>query len=304
MAMHRFRHLWITAALAGVFFSYTTPAMAKNDLSIGETDLTFSKNEPLDGQTVTIYARAFNNGDGDISGRVVFIDNGKNIGTSQPISLRANTYDDVFVIWKAVAGNHRIEAKITKTNPVDDNSANNIIVSNDIFVDTDTNNNGIGDKKDPDIDGDGLSNDQETIKGTDPRKADTDGDGISDKVDAFPLDKTEWHDTDSDGMGDNKDPDADGDTLTNQDEVHQYGTNPLNPDSDGDGVSDSQEIKNGTNPNKADNQTIDASKWQAALGNSLSVYFGDNQNYGFWALGITALCIMLFLFKKKKRKSR
>ena len=42
-------------------------------------------------------------------------------------------------------------------------------------------------------------------------------------------------------MGDNKDPDADGDGLTNQDEIQEYGTNPLSSDSDNDGLNDKQE---------------------------------------------------------------
>jgi hypothetical protein len=53
----------------------------------------------------------------------------------------------------------------------------------------DTDGDGISDKVDPDIDGDGLTNDQENKLGTDPYKADTDGDGCKDKADAYPLDK-------------------------------------------------------------------------------------------------------------------
>jgi hypothetical protein len=61
---------------------------------------------------------------------------------------------------------------------------------------------GIADRDDPDIDGDGLTNDQELALGTDPRKRDTDNDG-----------------------------------LTDNDEVTR-GTNPLNSDTDGDGIPD------------------------------------------------------------------
>ena len=46
---------------------------------------------------------------------------------------------------------------------------------------------GLGDACDADIDGDGASNDAETARGTDPRKADTDGDGVSDGNDLCPT---------------------------------------------------------------------------------------------------------------------
>lgn len=66
---------------------------------------------------------------------------------------------------------------------------------------------GIGDACDSDIDGDGLSNDQEAVLGTDPRNRDTDRDGLSDGA-----------------------------------EVNVYGTNPLNIDTDRDGLTDGEEV--------------------------------------------------------------
>lgn len=73
---------------------------------------------------------------------------------------------------------------------------------------------GVGDVCDPDIDGDGLSNDEEAVLSTDSHRADTDGDGLSD-----------------------------------YDEVYAYFTNPLLLDSDGDGLSDGEEVNvYGTDP--------------------------------------------------------
>lgn len=46
---------------------------------------------------------------------------------------------------------------------------------------------GVGDACDSDVDGDGVSNADEAVRGTDPRKVDTDGDGVSDKNDACPT---------------------------------------------------------------------------------------------------------------------
>jgi hypothetical protein len=83
----------------------------------------------------------------------------------------------------------------------------------------DTYNDGISDA-DKDPDGDGLTNLQEYIYGTDPLCYDTDGDGISD-----------------------------GDEI-------EIGTNPLLRDSDNDGTDDLEEIMRGTDPNDPDNGGI------------------------------------------------
>jgi len=64
-----------------------------------------------------------------------------------------------------------------------------------------------------DPDSDGLTVDQETLAGSDPRNPDTDGDGISDG-----------------------------------DEVNVHGADPLRADTDGDGQADASEIAAGTNP--------------------------------------------------------
>jgi hypothetical protein len=47
--------------------------------------------------------------------------------------------------------------------------------------------NGVPDVDDPDMDGDGLTNDEEIALGTDPRNADSDGDGVNDGEDREPL---------------------------------------------------------------------------------------------------------------------
>lgn len=64
-------------------------------------------------------------------------------------------------------------------------------------------------------------------------------------------------DTDKDGLSDTREqelgtdarnPDTDGDGLTDGDEVLKYGTNPLKMDTDGDTYSDGLEVKGGFNP--------------------------------------------------------
>jgi hypothetical protein len=110
-----------------------------------------------------------------------------------------------------------------------------------------------------DADGDGLTNLEEFLAGTDPTRADTDGDGLSD------YDELKVHftnplraDTDGDGLSDgdeinvyHTDPnrvDTDGDWLPDGAEVTLYGTDPAKWDTDGDGFSDSTELRLMTDP--------------------------------------------------------
>ncbi|MEK4235841.1 Ig-like domain-containing protein [Paenibacillus sp. FSL H7-0714] len=107
----------------------------------------------------------------------------------------------------------------------------------------DTDGDGIPDSLDPDDDNDGLTDEQEIVLGTDPKKADTDGDGINDKDDPFPTDATkpgkvgDELDTDGDGIPDSLDPDDDNDGLSDEQEI-VLGTNPKHPDTDHDGIND------------------------------------------------------------------
>lgn len=229
-------------------FLFSSDSLAKTDLSITATDITFSKDSPLEGETVRVFARVFNLGETDVYGFVVFLNGGKEMTDPQPISVKVNTYDDVFIDWEVIAGTYNIQAKIVGTNLTDDNPDNDIALQEDYFVDLDTDGDRIGNTKDLDDDNDGLSDEEEAILGTNPLNPDTDGDKAQDNIDPFPLDPTEWQDSDKDGIGDNADTDDDNDGLSDEEELFIFGTNPLNPDSDNDGLSDKEEIDLGTNP--------------------------------------------------------
>jgi gliding motility-associated-like protein len=123
-----------------------------------------------------------------------------------------------------------------------------------------------------DSDGDGISDAQEAIDGTDPNSAtsfkDTDGDGIPDEIEVIQGTSTtnasDAKDTDGDGVPDyievkqgtsptnaSDAKDTDGDGVPDYIEVQQ-GTSPTTAtdakDTDGDGIPDYIEVKQGTNP--------------------------------------------------------
>ena len=90
---------------------------------------------------------------------------------------------------------------------------------------------------DLDSDGDGLTDKEEMLLGTDPFNPDTDGDGLTDgeEVKIYHTDPLN--------------PDSDFDGLSDGAEVKIYHTDPMDPDTDRGGVSDGHEvIEDGTNP--------------------------------------------------------
>jgi MYXO-CTERM domain-containing protein len=92
----------------------------------------------------------------------------------------------------------------------------------------------------PDSDGDGLSDADEVLHGTDPHVSDTDNDGLTDGAEVNTY-ATDPNDTDTDNDG-----------LTDGNEVNTHGTNPNKADTDNDGLDDGDEITNGTDPHVSD----------------------------------------------------
>ncbi|HUF60822.1 MAG TPA: LamG-like jellyroll fold domain-containing protein, partial [Verrucomicrobiales bacterium] len=120
---------------------------------------------------------------------------------------------------------------------------------------------------DADDDGDGLTNQEESVRGTDPNNPDTDGDGLTDgaEVNIYGTNPL-VADTDGDGLSDGQ-------------EVTILGTDPLNRDTDGDGFADGQEVALGTDPLDAND-----SLFTAEIANSIAQFSGVQGQDG-WTHG-------------------
>lgn len=80
-----------------------------------------------------------------------------------------------------------------------------------VCVAIDTDQDGLRDCEDPDMDNDGVLNAEDAFPVNSAETVDTDKDGYGDNGDWAPADNTEWVDFDMDTVGDNADPDDDND---------------------------------------------------------------------------------------------
>lgn len=211
-----------TLILSLVLFCFSMPAIAAGftkDLSIGSGDVK-SASDILKGETTKIYVTVHNNSDSDLSGVVKYYDEftGSYIGVDQPVSVLSQKTDDVFMDFKSDSvGQHQISVRVAPWDESGDDPGNNK-VSKSIYVDVDSDHDGIGDR---------LDNDD-------------DNDGVNDNADSFPLDSKESKDTDKDGSGDNTDADDDNDSVADATDV--FPTDPKeSKDSDNDKTGDNSD---------------------------------------------------------------
>jgi tRNA A-37 threonylcarbamoyl transferase component Bud32 len=142
-----------------------------------------------------------------------------------------------------------------------------------------------------DVDGDGLTYNEEVALGSDPTQSDTDGDGLRDGDERDLGTGLRNPDSDGDGLRDGDEiskgtnplkSDSDGDGLGDGDELSK-GTNPVKPDSDGDGLNDGNEVNQGTNPVNSDtdgdnfNDNDDPDPRQAAVLIPLLLYYHEGR---------------------------
>ena len=202
--------------------TWSVPAMAQEfgkDLALEEGSVR-TEDYVIVGSTVRIYATVKNNSGQDLFGTVKFYDENRSefIAEDQPVSVIANSTDDVFVDWPAKSvGDYPISVRVIPWDDDGDNPDNNKVTTT-VYVDLDSDGDGVPNRQDPDDDNDGVPDVDDAFPNNPAESQDTDGDGIGnnsdedddgdgsvDVQDLFPTDASETIDSDGDGVGDNAD---------------------------------------------------------------------------------------------------
>ena len=175
-----------------IFFGWmsaVTPLYAATcSLSISPGSFTTVPSTMIVDQRVKIYLSLEAVCPDDIEGTVTFFQQGSSFG-SKPFSIRSGGKpEEVWMSWRPTSeGSYELRVEASGSS---DNPPSTVVqtTSMNIFVDRDSDGDGIPDRLDADMDNDGLTNEEEKKIGTDSLKVDTDQDGVDDKRDAFPLD--------------------------------------------------------------------------------------------------------------------
>lgn len=182
------RVLFFSLGLALFCFAGNASA-AFYDVSVRAEDVTFIPQDLLVGVGMKIYATISNNGERDVEGTVRFYDGDALIG-AKLFSVRAGARpEDTWVSWMPqVYGEHTLRIVVDNDGAFTDAVPVNNAIALPIFIDRDTDRDGVPDRSDDDRDNDLVLNSDEARQGTDAMNADTDGDGVNDRLDLFPLD--------------------------------------------------------------------------------------------------------------------
>lgn len=242
----------LSAALATLMLAPAAFATS-GDLALYDGNVNFVSAQILEGNPVRIKANVINNSSSDLLGSVRFSTDKGAIGPDQPISALAGKSDDVFIDWVPTTyGLHNITVQVIPWDASKDDASNNV-VKKQVYVEQDTDHDGVKNTLDEDIDGDEVANEEDLYPNDGKESKDTDGDGkgnnsdddddndgVLDLEDQLPENPNASKDMDGDQIPDGEDDDVDGDSLTNNDEL-QNGTDQLNADTDGDTVNDGQD---------------------------------------------------------------
>lgn len=151
-----------------------TPLAAAQELNAGIVQgLWYSQEKVFAGEAVRIYVAIRNNTGSDLSGTVEFYDNNVRL-TRKTVQALDGRIIESWADWKPTYGEHELSATLTRielskvgeeTQEIEMTSA---LAEDTLFIDYDTDTDGVGNKDDTDDDGDGMSDAQEKENGTDP----------------------------------------------------------------------------------------------------------------------------------------
>lgn len=139
--------------------------------------LWYSADEMFVDEPVRIYVAIRNNTDSDLTGSVEFYVDSRLIERSQVSALSGRLIES-WADWTPTYGEHKVEALLSKIKLHQvggDSEAVEVtagLAEDLIFVDYDTDGDGVGNETDEDDDGDGLDDEDEIENGTDPLEPD------------------------------------------------------------------------------------------------------------------------------------
>lgn len=223
------------------------------DLAINASNVKFSTTGYIQGTNTRIWITVQNNSPYDLLGSVRITANGEAVAGDQPVSVLGNKTDDVFIDWvPSKIGTYDLVINLIPWESQGDDPSNNTVIQQ-VYVEQDTDRDGIPDSRDDDKDGDGVKNEEDSYPDDSTEWKDTDGDsmgnntdtdddndGVLDTDDDLPEDPLHSKDLDKDGIADEEDEDIDGDGLLNEEE-DDIGTDPLIVDTDSDHIGDKED---------------------------------------------------------------
>lgn len=167
------KRLLCTLALAVLPVYYVLAAPA-SELNAGIVQgLWYSSNNVFADTPVRVYVAIRNTTGGDLTGTITFYDNKREIG-AQTVAAVSGRIIESWVDWTPKYGDHTLVAKLSRVKistatTSNQNSELAIAAAQDVlFVDYDTDIDDIGNERDNDDDGDGITDETEKTQGTDP----------------------------------------------------------------------------------------------------------------------------------------
>lgn len=171
--MNIVRLLVVFAAIFGGFSLYAA------DFNAGFVEGLWLNSEPVFvGNTVRMYVAVRNNTGADLTGRVEFYD-GEKLLERKNIAILDGRIAESWTDWEPLYGEHILTATLSRIElqkvgsssvPVEVTSS---LAKRKIFVDHDTDRDGIGNEDDTDDDADGVPDEEERANGTDPLDPDS-----------------------------------------------------------------------------------------------------------------------------------
>lgn len=192
---------WVLSLL--VFIALTAPSpSAAQELNAGFVQgLWFDTDTIFVGDTVRIYAAVRNNSGADLTGTVEFRDGDSRIGRKSVSALDGRIVES-WTDWEPTYGEHTIVATLSRVelqrvgSTGEDIGITSKLAGHTVFVDYDTDGDGVGNAKDDDDDGDGIDDKTEEENDTDPLNPDDPEQEEIDTADAEDIDSATNKDTD------------------------------------------------------------------------------------------------------------